>query len=90
MHMKLKYEFTVREVVGEYVLIPMGTDALAFSGMVTTNEVGAAVCQALREETTVEAIVSQVCGEFDVSPEEARQDVAEFLEALRKAGLLIE
>lgn len=88
--MKLKYDFTVREVVGEFVLIPMGADALAFSGMVTTNEVGAAVCQALREETTVDAILAQICDEFEVEPEEARADILEFLETLRKVGLLAE
>ena len=37
--MKLKYEFSVREIAGDYVLVPLGEAALKLSGMITTNEV---------------------------------------------------
>lgn len=86
--MKLKYEFNVRQIAGEYILVPMGAGALAFSGMVTTNEVGALICEKLKGETSKEALVEAVCGEFDTTPETAQADLEEFLTRLDKAGLL--
>lgn len=88
--MKLKYEFTLRQIAGEYVLIPMGRSALAFSGMVTTNAVGAAVCRRLAEPATKEELLEAVCEEFAVDPQTARKDLEEFLTLLRGAGLLEE
>lgn len=88
--MKLKYDFAVREIAGEYVLIPMGGAALAFSGMVSTNAVGACICECLKSDTTPEAILDAVCAEFDIEEETARQDMLQFLQELRRAGLLQE
>lgn len=88
--MKLKYEFTVREIAGEYVLIPMGKSALAFSGMVTTNAVGAAICRRLSEPATEAELLEAVCREFAVDAQTAREDLEEFLTLLRKANLLDE
>lgn len=88
--MKLKYEFAVREIAGEYVLIPMGGAALAFSGMVSTNAVGAFICQQLKAHTTEAAILEAICGEFDIDRDTARQDMLAFLENLRRVKLLEE
>lgn len=88
--MKLKHEFIIREIAGEYVLIPMGKSALAFSGMVTTNEVGAAICQRLESPATKEELVEAVCQEFEVSPQTAQADLEEFLTVLRQVNLLEE
>lgn len=86
--MKLKYEFVVRQIAGEYVLIPMGKSALAFSGMVTTNEVGAYICRRLAEPVSQEELLDGICGEFAVSRETAQEDMEQFLRMLRKVGLL--
>lgn len=88
--MKLKHEFIVREIAGEYVLIPMGKSALAFSGMVTTNEVGAYICEQLAKPVSQEALLDAICGEFEVTRETAREDMEQFLRMLRKADLLEE
>ncbi len=86
--MKLKYEFNVREIAGEYILVPMGAGALQFSGMVTTNAVGATICDCLKEDTTDTAIVKRLLEEFDIDEATARKDMYAFLESLTKAGLL--
>lgn len=87
--MKLRYEFTVRQIAGEYILIPMGKDALAFSGMISTNPVGALLCEKLKSETDEESLVEAVLEEFEVDRETAQADTREFLELLRKARLLV-
>ena len=86
--MKLKHEFMTRQIAGEYVLIPMGKSALAFSGMVTANAVGAFICEQLREETDRETLLSAICSEFEVEPGTAEADMDDFLKLLAKAKLL--
>ena len=41
--MKTSNEFIMREIAGEYVLVPIGKRALTFQGLVTMNEVGALI-----------------------------------------------
>ena len=88
--MKLKYEFAVRNIAGEYILVPMGAGALQFSGMVTTNAVGAAICDCLKEDTTPQAILETLLGEFEIDEATAKADMEAFLADLEKAGLLEE
>lgn len=88
--MKLKYEFAVRNIAGEYILVPMGAGALQFSGMVTTNAVGAAICDCLKENTTSQAILENLLQEFDIDEATAKADMEAFLADLDKAGLLEE
>lgn len=88
--MKLKYEFTVREIMDEYVVIPAGESAIAVSGMLVTNDVGAALWEGLKTDTAEEALVARLLEEFDTDAVTAKQDVAEFIANLRKLDLLEE
>lgn len=86
--MKLKHDFIVREVAGEYIMIPMGESALAFSGLVATSEVGAFLCECLKEDVSREQLVSKVLEEYEVDRETASADVDEFLQTLEKLNLV--
>ncbi|MBQ6889616.1 MAG: PqqD family protein [Oscillospiraceae bacterium] len=86
--MRLKFEFNVRQIAGEYILVPMGVAALEFSGMVTTNAVGALILEKLRQDTTPEQICQAICQEFEVDEATAREDMEQFLAVVEKAGLL--
>lgn len=86
--MKLKYRFVVREIMGEYAVLPSGESALAFSGMVMTNAVGASLWTALQEETTQEELVQRLLDEFEVDRQTAETDVCEFIENLKNLDLL--
>lgn len=88
--MKLKYEFVVRSIMDEYVVIPQGEGALQFSGMITTNEVGACLWEGLSADTREEQLVAELLERFDVEEACARADVAEFLAQLRRLNLLEE
>ena len=86
--MKLKYEFIVREIVGEYVLVPVGEAALNFGGMITTSEVGAFLMDALKSGASRQTLVDSVLAEYDVDAETAEKDVDEFLANLTELGIL--
>lgn len=87
--MKLKYDFIVREIVDDYVLIPMGESALEYSGFLTTNEVGATIMEELKIHRTEEELLKKILEEYDVDEATAKNDMNEFLNLLRKENLII-
>ena len=86
--MKLKYEFSVRNVVGEHILVPLGEGALAFSGIITTNEVGAFLMELLGQEIGYDTLLSRVLENYEVDEATARADLDEFLDYLGQLSLL--
>jgi hypothetical protein len=88
--MKLKYDFSVREIVGEYVMVPLGKGALEFSGMISTSETGALLVEALKQDVTREDLLQRILDEYDVDLPTANGDLDEFLNQLRKLNILIE
>lgn len=86
--MKLKYDFAVREIAEDFVLVPLGAAALKLSGMITTNAVGAFLWEQLVSETTEEAMVKRLIEEFQVDAVTATNDVKEFVSQLQELDLV--
>ena len=86
--MKLKYEFSVRNVVGEHILVPLGEGALAFSGIITTSEVGAFLVELLGQEVSYDTLLHRMLEEYEVDEATARADLDEFLGYLDQLSLL--
>ena len=77
--MKLKSTIILRKIAGETILVPVGEDAVRVNGLITVNEVGALICEQLKEERTVDALVAAVTAQFDVDAQTARTDIASFI-----------
>ncbi len=86
--MKIKKDFVMREIDGEYLLIPANATALEFNGIITVNEVGAFIWKQLSSCETKEDIVKAILQEYDVDEETARTDLEEFLDVFQKANLI--
>lgn len=88
--MKLRGEFVVRQVMDNTVAIPVGQTALRLNGMILLNDVSKLIWTCLEQETSIESTVTAVTDAFDVSSDEARTDILEFCDKLRKLQLLEE
>lgn len=88
--MKVEKEFVLREIAGDYVIIPTGQTVLYFNGLITVNEIGAFLWNLLQDEVTVEDLVKSVLNEYDVDEVTAREDIQEFLDTLVNGGILEE
>lgn len=88
--MKINGEFVLREVVGETILVPVGETALKFNGMITMNEIGGLIWKAIQEDKAEEEILDQIMDEYEVSREEAKKDMEEFLKGLIEQGFISE
>lgn len=86
--MKLNQDFVLREVAGETILIPVGAQAAKTSGLVTLNETGKTIWQALSEQPTYDYALHALLEQFDVSEAEARQDLDAFIQKLSENELL--
>ena len=88
--MKIKDGFILRTVAGQNVVVPVGTGAVNFNGMVSFNESGAFLWSLLTNDTTKEQLVCSLLKEYEVEETRAEADVTAFLAKLREAKLLDE
>ena len=86
--MKVSKEFVLREIAGDYIIIPTGKTVLEFNGLITVNEVGVSLWKMLQEEATFEELVKGVLDEYDVEEAVARKDIQEFLNRLIEGGII--
>ena len=85
--MKIKEGFLLREVVGQNVVLPAG-DTLDLNVMITLNETGAFLWERMQSETSQEALVEALLGEYDVDRTMAADCVAAFVKKLEENGFL--
>ena len=86
--MKVKENYLLRQVMGNWVVVPVGSAGVSFRGMLTLNGSGVFLWRALQKECTLEELVTALTDAYEVKEEEARQDIAEFLDTIRKTGCL--
>ena len=86
--MRIQKEFVLREIAGDYVIIPTGKTVLSFNGLITVNEVGAELWKMLQSEATFDDLLKGILKIYDVDEETAREDIQEFLDTLVKGGIL--
>lgn len=82
--------FQIRKVIDEIIAIPVSDEARVFSGIISLNEVGRFLFEQLTSEHTEDSLVAALCEAYEVEQEIAAADVKEFVEHLRKSGLLVE
>lgn len=88
--MKLRYEFSVMEMDGEYMAVPVGENAGTFNGMLRMNEVSAEILDLLKEDTTPEAVHRILRERYpDSDDREIGEALTAFLNQLIREGLLI-
>lgn len=90
--MKVSKDFVLREIAGEYMLVPVGQAAAQYNGLIVLNECGGILFRALAEECSREDLVQTIVRscESSVDRETAAADVEEFLEQLRGIHALVE
>ena len=88
--MRVDKEFILREIAGEYVIIPTGKTVLTFNGLISMNEIGVLLWNMLQNDVTIDELVQGVLDEYDVDEETAREDIQEFIDELVKGQILVQ
>lgn len=88
--MRTEKNLILREIAGEYILIPTGSLALKFTGVFAISSLGVSVWKLLEADKTYEQIITDLLEEYEVDRETLERDVSEFLDSLRKKELLFD
>jgi hypothetical protein len=83
-----KGEYVARTIAGETIVVPVRGQVGDLESIYNLNEVGSLIWKLVDGQTTVSQIVEAVSAEFEVTPEQAREDTLEFLGGLESAGLI--
>ena len=75
-----------RKIVDELILVPLRNSVAQMESLYTLNDVGARIYELIDGRRTARDISSFIVEEFEVSPEQARDDVLEFLDKLLAIG----
>lgn len=86
--MKIKKDFILREIVGDYVLVPNGETIKEFNGLITMNKLGVFIWEQLEGAETEEDILKAILDKYEIDEETARADLDEFLGILKKADII--
>lgn len=86
--MRINKEFILREIAGEYILVPTGRTALQFNGLITVNEIGALIWKLLLEDSTIEEIVDAILKEYESDANTVKNDVLEFIQYLEENQII--
>ena len=88
--MKRNADFLLRQVAGSQVLVPVGAATKRFPGMIRMNPTGCYLWELLETEQTRETLTKALLDRYDVSAEQAAQDVNAFVDKLLPTGALVE
>ena len=86
--MNIKKELIKRQIAGDTILVPVGKTIYESNGLFALSELGAFIWDLLPTVNTPEEICAAILAEYEVSPEVAARDVAEFLEKLRSLNII--
>lgn len=88
--MKVKDGFTLRNVIGENILMPTGDNIGKFDGTVIFNDVSAFVWEKMQTPVSREDLLGAILGEFEVDKETAEKDLDALIEKFSSLGLIDE
>lgn len=88
--MKIKAGFMLRSVAGQNVVVPVGSAAIDFNGMINLNESGAFLWKTLEGGATEAELVSALLAQYDAPEDIARADVSAFIKKMKEANLIDE
>lgn len=86
--MEVKKQLVLREIAGDYALIPIGNTIIKNNGLFSLSETGARIWELLPQADGVKQLVDALLEEYDVDRETLSRDVDEFLDQLRQLEIL--
>ena len=86
--MKIRDGLKLKEIAGEYIVIPLGSLSEEMNVTITLNETGKDIWKSLEENNSKEEIVKLILEKYDVSEEKAQQDVQNFINQMIEKGFI--
>lgn len=76
---RIKSGYVLRQIAGEYAIIPIGEENLINNAIMTPNDSAAFLWNAFQQPRTIEDVVALGMEEYDVAQEQLQKDVERFV-----------
>ncbi|MGQ1946921.1 PqqD family protein [Geofilum sp. OHC36d9] len=83
-----KESFVTRKVDNEMVLVPLVNSVADMTKVLTLNDTGISILEAMNGQNTVEEIISQLLETYNVQRERLQEDVERFIENAILKGII--
>jgi len=79
----------LREVAGQWVVVPLGEKVVEFNGIMTLTESGAMLWKVMEQGTNINSLIEILLQEYDIDSVTAAEDINEFIKELQGKNLLV-
>lgn len=86
--MKRNENYVVKELMGEFVLVPLGDAAIDFNGVITLNETAKFMWEAAEGDFTSVDLEKALIERYEVDGETAKKAAESFINTLKEEGCI--
>ena len=83
-------DFILREIAGEYVIVPVGEDNIFSNTMMAPNNTAVFLWKAFEQPSSVEDVVIKSLQEYDATEDTIRNSVQKFIKECIESKILLE
>lgn len=83
-----KNNFELKDIAGEYMLIPRGASTVDFNGVIVFNETGVEIYKALSKAVTIEELAQLLVDKYSIDLKTATDDATEYIEKMLEADII--
>lgn len=83
-----KQGYVLRNIMGEYMLFPTGTEMQQFKGAILLNELSAFIWNKLQIPIEFEDLMFDILKEYDVEEEQLKYDLTEIIHTFSEYGII--
>lgn len=87
--MKIVKEFILREIAGEYILVPTGATTQEFNGMITMTDTAKFIWENIEKVNSLMELVDLMKATYDIDRETAVKDTMQFVNELVRNGFVV-
>ena len=88
--MKASTGFILRNLAGEYVVMPAGDNIGAFGGAILMNELSAFVWEQLKVSVSRDELLARILDRYEVEEKTAAADLDAVLAEMKRMGIIEE
>lgn len=87
--MKLRKGFALREIIGEYVVVPEGIEVIDFNKLISLNGSAKYLWESLQDKDfTIDEVSALLTAKYEVAAETAKADAVKLIAKWQEIGLI--
>lgn len=86
--MKARKDFILRNLVGEYLLMPVGDNIGRFRGTLLMNEMSVFVWEKMQESVSRDELLREILNHYEIDEKTAAADLDGLLDGLKRLGVI--